>query len=154
MDYSSLPIIVILCYLICEIYKILFKEKQEKYKYIPLLSSVCGGLLGILIYYTDKQIIFNVNSVWIALSIGIVSGASSTGANQIINKANSLLCLGDSLNIKIIKHKPDNYFEEFSIFLPIVGYVIMSFWRENLFFPMKNSRQKPVVLYILLCLVK
>lgn len=86
MDYSSLPIIVILCYLICEIYKILFKEKQEKYKYIPLLSSVCGGLLGILIYYTDKQIIFNVNSVWIALSIGIVSGASSTGANQIIKK--------------------------------------------------------------------
>ena len=82
----SLPIIVILCYLICEIYKILFKEKQEKYKYIPLLSSICGGILGILIYYTDKQIIFNVNSVWIALSIGIVSGASSTGANQIIKK--------------------------------------------------------------------
>lgn len=47
-----------------------------------------GGVLGILIYITDKELIFNVNSIWIALGIGIVSGISSTGTNQIIKQIN------------------------------------------------------------------
>ena len=42
-----------------------------------------GGVLGILIYYTNPEIILNADNIWTALGIGIVSGLSSTGTNQI-----------------------------------------------------------------------
>ena len=48
--------------------------------------SLGGGLLAVLIYITNKEMIFNVDNIWIALEVGIVSGASSTSANQIIKQ--------------------------------------------------------------------
>ena len=45
-----------------------------------------GGLLGVVIYFTNPEMIFNAENIWIALGVGIVSGASSTGANQIIKQ--------------------------------------------------------------------
>lgn len=86
MEFTSVPIIVVCCYLLGEIYKVLFKKKQEAYKLIPVLVALIGGILGILIYYTAPTMIFNVENVWTALGIGIVSGASSTGSNQIMKQ--------------------------------------------------------------------
>lgn len=86
MDFSCVPIIVVCCYIIGEIYKVLFKNKQEAYKLIPILVAILGGLLGILIYFTNPEMILNADNVWVALGIGIVSGASSTGTNQIIKQ--------------------------------------------------------------------
>ena len=84
MKETLVPVIVVCCYIIGEIYKKTFKEKT--YKYIPIILSIIGGILGILIYKTNKESIFNVNSIWDALLIGIVSGTSSTGTNQIIKQ--------------------------------------------------------------------
>lgn len=86
MDFTCVPIIVVCCYIIGEIYKVLFKNKQEAYKLIPILVAILGGLLGILIFFTNPEIILNADNVWVALGIGIVSGASSTGTNQIIKQ--------------------------------------------------------------------
>lgn len=86
MNFTSVPIIVVCCYIIGEIYKVLFKNKQETYKLIPVLMAIIGGLLGIIIYFTNPEMILNAENVWIALGIGIVSGASSTGTNQIIKQ--------------------------------------------------------------------
>lgn len=86
MELTSIPIIVVCCYMLGEIYKVLFKNKQETYKLIPVLVSITGGLLGILIYLTNKEMILNASNIWIALEIGIISGASSTGTNQIIKQ--------------------------------------------------------------------
>lgn len=86
MDYMSVPIIVVCCYIIGEIYKFIFVKKQEAYKLIPVILSITGGLIGIIIYLTNPEMIFNATNVWVALGIGIVSGASSTGANQIIKQ--------------------------------------------------------------------
>lgn len=86
MDFTGVPIIVMCCYIIGEIYKVLLKGKQEFYKLIPILVSVFGGLLGVLIYFTAPEMILNADNVWIALGIGIVSGASSTGTNQIVKQ--------------------------------------------------------------------
>lgn len=86
MDFTSVPIIVICCYIIGEIYKVLFQNKQEAYKLIPIIMAIIGGLFGILIYLTSPEVILNAENIWIALGIGIVSGASSTGANQIIKQ--------------------------------------------------------------------
>ena len=86
MDFTSVPIIVVCCYIIGEIYKVLFMNKQEAYKLIPIVMAIIGGLLGIIIYLTNPEMILNAENIWIALGIGIVSGASSTGANQIIKQ--------------------------------------------------------------------
>lgn len=86
MDFTSVPIIVVCCYIVGEIYKVLFKNKQEAYKLIQILVAIIGGLLGILIYLTNPEMIFNADNIWIALAIGIVSGTSSTGTNQIIKQ--------------------------------------------------------------------
>ena len=86
MEFTSIPIIVILCYLMGELFKVLFKNKQDLYKLIPILNAILGGLLGIAIYYTNPEIIFNAKNIWTALGIGIVSGVSSTGTNQIIKQ--------------------------------------------------------------------
>lgn len=86
MTSTCVPIIVITSYLIGEIYKVIFKNNQDLYKLIPIIVSIFGGLIGILIYYTEPIMIFNVNSVYEALEIGIVSGFSSTGTNQVIKQ--------------------------------------------------------------------
>ena len=86
MEFTSIPIIVIICYIIGEIYKVLFKNKQDLYKLIPIVLACFGGLLGILIFLTNPEIMLNVSNVWTALGIGIVSGVSSTGTNQIIKQ--------------------------------------------------------------------
>ncbi|MEI3527377.1 MAG: phage holin family protein [Bacilli bacterium] len=86
MEFTSLPIIILICYVIGEIYKYLFKKKPETYKFIPILLSISGGILGILIYLTNQEMMMNASNIWIALGIGIVSGASSTGTNQIIKQ--------------------------------------------------------------------
>ena len=86
MEFTSIPIIVIICYIIGEIYKVLFKNKQDLYELIPIVLACFGGLLGILIFLTNPEIMLNVSNVWTALGIGIVSGVSSTGTNQIIKQ--------------------------------------------------------------------
>lgn len=86
MEFSSVPIIVLCCYIIGEIYKIVFKNKKESYKLIPLILSIFGGIIGIVIFYTNPEMILDAHNVWVALGVGIVSGASSTGANQIIKQ--------------------------------------------------------------------
>ena len=86
MEFICVPIIVICCYLVGEIYKVLFKTRQDLFKLIPILVGVVGGILGVLIYYTETKLLFNADNVWTSLGIGIVSGISSTGTNQIIKQ--------------------------------------------------------------------
>mgnify|MGYP004483597289 CR=1 FL=1 len=86
MEFTSVPIIILICYVIGEVYKYLFRKKQEAYKLIPILLTISGGIVGILIYLTNKEMMMNASNIWIALGIGMVSGASSTGTNQIIKQ--------------------------------------------------------------------
>ena len=86
MDFTCVPIIVVCCYIIGEIYKVLFKNKQEAYKLIPVLMAITGGLFGIIIFLTNPEIMLDAENIWIALGIGIVSGVSATGTNQIIKQ--------------------------------------------------------------------
>ena len=86
MEFTSIPIIVILCYIVGEIYKVLFRNKQNFYRLIPVVLASFGGLLGILIFLTNPEILLNVSNAWTALGIGMISGVSSTGTNQIIKQ--------------------------------------------------------------------
>lgn len=86
MDYTSVPIIVLCSYIVGEIYKVIFKRKKDAYKLIPILVAIVGGVLGVLIYLTSPEMIFNVDNVWVALGIGIISGFSATGTNQVVKQ--------------------------------------------------------------------
>ena len=81
----GVTLIVVICYMIGEVYKIIF-PKEEMKRLIPVVLAAFGAILGILIYCIDKNILFNVDSFLTAILIGIISGTSSTGANQIIKQ--------------------------------------------------------------------
>jgi len=86
MEYLSIPVIVIICYLSNNLFKELFKGKKSLLKILPTLISLEGGFIGILIYLTNKEILFNVNNIWEGLGIGLVSGLTATGGKKILNK--------------------------------------------------------------------
>ena len=86
MNYRTISIIVILCYILGEFIKIILKNKKELYKIIPLTIAIIGGVIGAIMYLDDPSSILNANNIYVAIEIGIISGASATGANQIIKQ--------------------------------------------------------------------
>ena len=86
MDFVSVPIIVVCCYVLGELYKLVFRKKTQAYKFIPITMCVIGGILGIIMFYTEPTMIFDADNAWGALGIGMVSGVSATGTNQIIKQ--------------------------------------------------------------------
>ena len=86
MELTTVPTIIIICYLIGEIYKVVFKKKKKIYCLLPPIITIIGGVLGVIIYITNKEMIAFASNIWMALEIGLISGASSTGANQIIKQ--------------------------------------------------------------------
>ena len=85
MENVGIPIIVIICYMIGEAYKLIFKNK-ETYKIIPIITTLFGGVIGVIIYYTNPSVLLNPSDMWTALLLGFISGAGSTGTNQIIKQ--------------------------------------------------------------------
>ena len=94
METLCVPAILIVCYVFAEAFKVVFKGKEKLFKLIPMLVSILGGILGILIFLTNPELILNATNIWNALLVGIVSGASSTTTNQIVkqlfNKSNEV----------------------------------------------------------------
>ena len=86
MNFTGVPIIVILCYIVAEIYKVIFKQNDNARKLIPVFMAITGAIISIVIYYTNKEMLYNAKNIWVALEIGIVSGVSATGTNQIIKQ--------------------------------------------------------------------
>ena len=85
MDFIYVPVITLVCYLIGEIYKVVFKRKEDLYKLIPVFVTLLGGLLGLGVYYLDKSYL-EVTSIVSVLEIGLVSGAASTGLHQVLKQ--------------------------------------------------------------------
>lgn len=86
MEYVGIPSIIIICYLVGEIFKLMILKKKSKYKYIPIIVGITGGILGVISYYISPNIVLNVESPLVAISIGILSGLASTGSNELIRQ--------------------------------------------------------------------
>ncbi len=81
MDFtqvSTVVAIVVITYLIGYAAKQIPKVKDS---YIPVIVGVAGGILGVLGMYVIPE--FPANDILNAIAVGIVSGLSSTGVNQI-----------------------------------------------------------------------
>lgn len=86
MEFISIPVIVILCYFIGEFSKIIFGRNEERYKFIPIIVGVSGGILGLIAYYICPEIMIDASNPFMATIVGIISGLASTGSNQIIKQ--------------------------------------------------------------------
>lgn len=100
MQYVGIPSIIIICYLIGEIFKLLVLKKKSKYKYVPIIVGTTGGLLGLLAYYISPSIVLDVESPFIATSLGIVSGLASTGSYEVITKLLSQITKKENMEEK------------------------------------------------------
>ena len=80
MDLISIPTIMVISYLITEIFKVFIKEK-----YLPVVAGVSGLILGIISFYLVPELIGNTNLLT-SIAIGIVSGLAATGSNQILKQ--------------------------------------------------------------------
>ena len=81
MDISSMTTviaIVVICYLIGLAAKTIPAVKDN---YIPVIVGAFGGILGVLGMYVIPD--FPTQDILNAIAVGIVSGLSSTGINQV-----------------------------------------------------------------------
>lgn len=81
MDISSMTTviaIVVICYLIGLAAKTIPAVKDN---YIPVIVGAFGGILGVLGMYVIPD--FPEQDILNAIAVGIVSGLSSTGVNQV-----------------------------------------------------------------------
>lgn len=89
MNIVTLPVIIVICYITGEIIKIVFNNKTKIKKLIPFILGILGGIIGVLIYITNKEVI-QTTSIWESILVGTISGLSSTGTNQLIKKIKEL----------------------------------------------------------------
>ena len=75
---STVVAIVVITYLIGLVAKAIPHIKDS---YIPIIVGVAGGILGVIGMYVIPG--FPANDILNAIAVGIVSGLSSTGVNQI-----------------------------------------------------------------------
>lgn len=86
MEIICVPAIVTIVYVLVEIYKKWIAKGREKWvNVIPVISAVLGGGLGVLLFFVAPEIIVATN--WgMAILVGVASGLSATGANQIFKQ--------------------------------------------------------------------
>lgn len=74
----AIPAIAVICYLL----GMGIKVSKIDDKYIPVCCGTFGAILGVVAYVFGMDG-FPATDILTAISIGIVSGLASTGANQI-----------------------------------------------------------------------
>lgn len=91
MDYvlvATVPVIGAIVYLVVEgIKKFFSSEKLELFKkYIPIVSGVLGGIIGIIAFVSMPTILPENINLLDAIVIGCASGLGATGTNQIFKQ--------------------------------------------------------------------
>ena len=86
MEIVSIPVITIICYLLGEFFKLVVLRKKQRFKYIPVIVGGIGGALGLTIYFVSPGLLLGTTNLFVAVSIGIVSGLASTGGNELVKQ--------------------------------------------------------------------
>ncbi|HHU43923.1 MAG: enolase [Bacillota bacterium] len=88
IEFFYVPFIVILVYMLMEIYKILIaKDKPVLKQLIPVFSCLTGMVIGGLSFYLLPDVI-QTDSIATALTVGGASGLAATGMDQIFKQFN------------------------------------------------------------------
>lgn len=83
LGIAGIPAIAVICYLVGMGLKAWDKFDDRK---IPVLMGVCGAILGGVAFYFAKNII-PADDLITAIAIGIVSGFTATGINQVYKQS-------------------------------------------------------------------
>ena len=86
LEIVCVPAIAAVVFLLIEVYKKFIAKGREKFlNFIPLISGGLGLILGIVFFYAFPAIIAATNVLG-AILIGLCSGLSATGCNQIFKQ--------------------------------------------------------------------
>lgn len=78
--FTSIPAITVICYLIAEAVKLTTLSK----KWLPVICGTVGGILGLIALHIISD--YPATNYLSAIAIGIVSGFSATGVNQLVRQ--------------------------------------------------------------------
>lgn len=82
----SVPAIAAVVYLLVELIKYTTNNSEKVLRLIPLLSAVLGLAFGLICFYFVPNVMPTDNLV-VAMVIGMASGLTATGFNQIIKQS-------------------------------------------------------------------
>ncbi len=83
IELVSVPTIAAIVYIFMAIYRSLTKDKAGIWtNLIPLWAALLGAILGIVAFFAAPAII-PAENVIVAIFVGMASGLSATGVNQI-----------------------------------------------------------------------
>lgn len=102
-----IPAIVFIVYGLIEILKLTFADGSKIKSYYPLISGGIGMILGIIGYICDPVLVGTEN-VLLAAGVGMVSGLSATGTNQLVKKMVNVISLQ---NVVKSTKAPTNYID-------------------------------------------
>ena len=83
LGITGVAAIAVICYLIGMGLKAWDAFDDRK---IPVLMGICGAILGVIAFYFAPAII-PANDIITAIAIGIVSGFTATGINQLYKQS-------------------------------------------------------------------
>lgn len=85
---SSSVFIVIMCYLLAELYKAFICKAKNSMgrRLLPVFCSLAGGLIASIIYFIDPFYLTGDARYLSTLTVGLLSGLASTGVHQIISQ--------------------------------------------------------------------
>lgn len=80
---ATLPVIVSVVYGLIEFLKrFIFSDNETFKKYIPVISTLIGGLFGFIAFFVYPEIM-PVANWYSSILVGCASGLSAVGVNQI-----------------------------------------------------------------------
>lgn len=86
MEIICVPAIVSITYALIEAYKKWIAKGREKWlAVIPIIALLLGGILGVAIFFIEPTIII-ANTWYMALIVGMASGLSAVGGNQVFKQ--------------------------------------------------------------------
>lgn len=85
LELISVPAIAAIVYWVINLIKYTANENETFKRFIPLIATALGVVLGVVAYFAVPSII-PADNVLMAILIGGASGLTATGANQIIKQ--------------------------------------------------------------------
>ena len=80
LGFTAIPAITVICYLVAQVVKATAVDN----KWLPIVCGVTGAALGVAAMFVMPD--FAATDYITAIAIGIVSGLSATGVNQIVKQ--------------------------------------------------------------------
>lgn len=85
LEVATIPVIVFIVYWVINLLKLLTKNNENFLKFIPLIATGLGAVLGVVVFYAVPEVMATEN-VLNAIMIGAASGSAATGVNQIFKQ--------------------------------------------------------------------